>query len=41
MATKIFVNIPVKNLTRSVEYFTQLGFRFNPQFTDETAIFGN
>ncbi|MFA5019086.1 MAG: glyoxalase/bleomycin resistance/extradiol dioxygenase family protein, partial [Methylobacter sp.] len=37
MATKIFVNLPVKNLNESVEFFTQLGFTFNPQFTDETA----
>jgi hypothetical protein len=37
MATKIFVNLPVKNLNNSIEFFTQLGFRFNPQFTDETA----
>ncbi len=37
MATKIFVNLPVKNLNKSVEFFTQLGFSFNPQFTDETA----
>jgi hypothetical protein len=37
MATKIFVNLPVKNLNRSVEFFTKLGFKFNPQFTDENA----
>jgi predicted lactoylglutathione lyase len=37
MATKIFVNLPVKNLKRSVDFFTKLGFTFNPQFTDETA----
>jgi uncharacterized protein len=37
MATKIFVNLPVKNLQQSVEFFTTLGFTFNPQFTDETA----
>lgn len=37
MATKIFVNLPVKNLNKSVEFFTKLGFEFNPQFTDETA----
>lgn len=37
MATQIFVNLPVKNLDRSVEFFTKLGFSFNPQFTDETA----
>ncbi|MCO6434644.1 VOC family protein [Nitrosomonas nitrosa] len=37
MATKIFVNLPVKNLDQSIKFFTQLGFSFNPQFTDETA----
>lgn len=37
MATKIFVNLPVKDLNRSVEFFTKLGFSFNTQFTDETA----
>jgi predicted lactoylglutathione lyase len=37
MATKIFVNLPVKDLKRSVEFFLKLGYHFNPQFTDETA----
>ncbi len=37
MTTMIFVNLPVKDLNRSVEFFTQLGYSFNPQFTDETA----
>jgi uncharacterized protein len=37
MATKIFVNLPVKDLERSVGFFTTLGYKFNPQFTDETA----
>jgi uncharacterized protein len=37
MATKIFVNLPVKNLKKSIEFFTKLGFTFNSQFTDETA----
>ena len=37
MATKIFVNLPVRDLDRSVEFFTRLGFTFNPQFTDENA----
>ncbi len=37
MARKIFVNLPVKDLDRSVKFFTSLGFTFNPQFTDETA----
>ena len=37
MATKIFVNLPVKNLNKSVEFFTKLGFSFDKQYTDETA----
>jgi len=37
MTTKIFVNLPVKDLKRSMEFFTKLGYKFNPQFTDETA----
>jgi len=37
MATKIFVNLPVKDLKRSIGFFTTLGYKFNPQFTDETA----
>jgi predicted lactoylglutathione lyase len=37
MATKIFVNLPVKDLKRSIEFFGKLGFQFNRQFTDETA----
>ncbi|MEH2450813.1 VOC family protein [Nostoc sp.] len=37
MATKIFVNLLVKDLNRSVEFFTKLGFSFNAQFTDETS----
>ena len=37
MPTKIFVNLPVKNLDSSMDFFKGLGFSFNPQFTDETA----
>ena len=37
MATKIFVNLPVKDLKKSMDFFTKLGYTFNPQFTDETA----
>ena len=37
MATRIFVNLPVMNLNRSVAFFTKLGYTFNPQFTDATA----
>lgn len=35
MKTKIFLNLPVKDLNRSVAFFTQLGFSFNPKFTNE------
>jgi predicted lactoylglutathione lyase len=37
MATQIFVNLPVKDLKKSVEFFTLLGYQFDPQFTDENA----
>ena len=37
MATKIFVNLPVKDLNKSIVFFTKLGFTFNPQFTDDKA----
>lgn len=37
MATKIFVNLPVKDLKKSIEFYQKLGFSINPQFTDETA----
>ena len=37
MNTKIFVNLPIKDLNKSVAFFTKLGFSFNPQFTDENA----
>jgi predicted lactoylglutathione lyase len=31
---KLFVNLPVRDLQRSIDFFTKLGFTFNPQFTD-------
>lgn len=34
---KLFVNIPVSDLQRSIDFFEQLGFTFNLQFTDATA----
>lgn len=37
MPSKIFVNLPVKDLKRSIDFFTHLGFSFNPQFTDDKA----
>lgn len=37
MASKIFLNLAVKDLKKSIDFFTELGFSFNPQFTDEHA----
>lgn len=34
---RLFVNLPVRDLERSVDFFTKLGFRFDPDYTDETA----
>lgn len=36
-ARKLFVNLPVANLDKSVEFFTKLGFTFDARFTDENA----
>jgi predicted lactoylglutathione lyase len=37
MARKLFVNIAVDDLSRSVDFYSKLGFEFDPRFTDETA----
>lgn len=37
MATQIFVNLPVRDLNRSIAFYAALGWAHNPQFTDETA----
>ena len=37
IAKQIFVNLSVKDLKRTTEFFTKLGFKFNPKFTDENA----
>lgn len=37
MSAKIFVNLPVKDLDRSTEFFTRLGFSFDQRFSDENA----
>ncbi|MDO8554411.1 MAG: VOC family protein [Candidatus Micrarchaeota archaeon] len=34
---QIFVNLPVKDLDKTIAFFTKLGFTFNPQFTNENA----
>ena len=37
MISKIFVNLPVRDLDKSMAFFKAIGFSFNPQFTDKTA----
>ncbi|KFF19863.1 VOC family protein [Flavobacterium hydatis] len=37
MKTEIFLNLPVKDLKRSMAFFTELGFTFNLNFTDDKA----
>jgi len=34
---KMFVNLPVRDLQRSIEFFSKLGFEFNRQFTGDQA----
>ena len=34
---KVFVNLAVQDLKKTKEFFTKLGFEFNPQFTDDNA----
>lgn len=36
-AHKIFVNLPVNDLKKTMAFFSALGFEFNPQFCDENA----
>lgn len=35
MFSSVFLNLPIENLKKSVEFFAGLGFTFNAQFTDE------
>jgi predicted lactoylglutathione lyase len=37
MAMQTFVNLPVKDLTKATDFFSKLGFSFDPRFTDENA----
>ena len=34
---QIFVNLPVRDLPKSKDFFASLGFSFEPKFTDEKA----
>ena len=37
MSREIFVNLPVRDLPKTMEFFSALGFTFNRQFTDDKA----
>lgn len=37
MAKQIFINLAVKNLQKSMDFYAALGFTNNPQFSDDTA----
>ena len=37
MPTQIFINLPIKDLKKSMAFYEAIGFKNNPQFTDETA----
>lgn len=34
---QVFINLPVKDLQKSMDFYTQMGFINNPQFSDDTA----
>jgi len=37
MKTDIYINLPVKDLNKTKAFFSELGFNYNPMFTDENA----
>lgn len=37
MSKQVFINLPVKDLKKSMDFYEAIGFTNNPQFTDETA----
>jgi hypothetical protein len=37
MNKEIFINLPVKDLNKTKNFFEKLGFGFNPQFTNDDA----
>jgi predicted lactoylglutathione lyase len=37
MAKQIFINLAVKDVQKSMEFYTALGFSNNPQFSDESG----
>ena len=37
MAKQVFMNLAVKDLQKSMDFYTAIGFSNNPQFSDETG----
>jgi len=37
MTRQIYVNLPVKDLNKTMDFFSKLGFKFKPEFTDKNA----
>jgi predicted lactoylglutathione lyase len=37
MHSQMFVNLPVKDLSRAVDFYTKLGYSFNPQYSNENG----
>jgi len=37
LKTDVYINLPVNNLKKSVDFFKQLGFDFNSKFSNEKA----
>jgi len=37
MQSQVFINLAVKDLTKSMDFYTRLGFTNNPQFSDDSS----
>lgn len=37
MQSQVFINLTVKDLGKSMEFYTKMGFTVNPQFSDDSA----
>jgi len=37
MGTKVFVNLPVKDLSKTVGFFTKLGYKFDSRYSDDNS----
>ncbi len=37
MSSQVFINLPVKDVNKSMHLYVEMGFTNNPQFSDDTA----